>query len=189
MNVTLSGVAFRDGTPYRTTLNLEKKDDGAWHAKEFEDAAKKTAQSGDTDQTETVRKKLSNQEIAELASKYDPRHMTREQYDSFLDDLIEKGALSRFDAMRLGHHGWRILDMDPEAFAGGGAECGTAYVTGSEDYSGVPMQTLEEANGDVLRWLEHMLARLSLGLDPSTREGSRQKEEAVNVVRDIIRQM
>ena len=43
--------------------------------------------------------------------------MTQGQYDAFLDELVGKGALSRFDAMRLGHHGWRILKIDPGALS------------------------------------------------------------------------
>ena len=53
----------------------------------------------------------------------------------------------------------------------------------------IPGLSLEDAEGDLLRWLENMLARLSLGIDPSTKEGSRAKEEAVNALRDIIRRM
>ena len=53
----------------------------------------------------------------------------------------------------------------------------------------IPGLSLEDAEGDLLRWLENMLARLSLGIDPSTKEGSRAKEEAVNTLRDIIRRM
>ena len=64
---------------------------------------------------------------------------------------------------------------------------GTAYVTSAGNE--IPGLSLEDAEGDLLRWLENMLARLSLGIDPSTKEGSRAKEEAVNTLRDIIRRM
>ncbi|WP_251317155.1 hypothetical protein [Flintibacter muris] len=64
---------------------------------------------------------------------------------------------------------------------------GTAYVTSAGNE--IPGLSLEDAEGDLLRWLENMLARLSLEIDPSTKEGSRAKEEAVNTLRDIIRRM
>ena len=110
--------------------------------------------------------------------------MTQDQYDTFLDDLIEKGALSRFDAMRLGHHGWRILDINPGAFASGGIGCGTAYATSTENGGGGPRQSWEDAAGDLIRWLESMLA-----WQEQDKAGSSQKTEALNTLRDIVSRM
>ena len=137
MDITLKAVAFQGGVPVQTELNLTQRPDGSWHAKNFDDILKDTrdasksgaAQSPNRDTFEReqpCRTKLSDQEVAALAGKYDPKNMTREQYDALLDDLIDAGALSRFDAMRLGHHGWRILDVSPGAFASG--EIGRAHV-------------------------------------------------------------
>ena len=143
MNISLNAVAFRNGKPFNTTLNLTKQSDGSWHATNFDKAmqgAYNASKNGaaqsrnfDTYAPETaIRTELSDQEIAELAGKYDPRNMTQDQYNKFLDDLIEKGALSRFDAMRLGHNGWRILDINPDSFATGGIGCGTADQRGRQ---------------------------------------------------------
>ena len=115
--------------------------------------------------------------------------MTQDQYNKFLDDLIEKGALSRFDAMRLGHNGWRILDINPDAFASGGIGCGTAHATSSKDSSGGSIQSLEDADGDLVRWLESVLARQNQGPDGKPREGSSQSKEALDTLRDIIKRM
>ena len=104
--------------------------------------------------------------------------MTQGQYDAFLDDLIEAGALSRFDAMKLGHHGWRILNTDPGTFAAGGMGCGSAYVIGGENQ---PLQSLEDADGDLVRWLESILARQ--GQEDS------QDKEPLTVLLDIVRRM
>ena len=151
MDITLTAVAFRNGTPVQTKLNLTQRSDGSWHAKNFDDILKQTdsARKGGASQSPNcdtcaagtaLRTGLSDQELAALADKYDPRSMTQGQYDAFLDDLIEAGALSRFDAMKLGHHGWRILNMDPGTFAAGGMGCGSAYVIGGENQ---PLQSLD----------------------------------------------
>lgn len=189
MDITLTAVAFRNGTPVQTKLNLTQRSDGSWHAKNFDDILKQTdsahkggaSQSPNCDTYEAVtapRNGLSDQELAALAGKYDPRSMTQGQYDAFLDDLIEAGALSRFDAMKLGHHGWRILNTDPRTFAAGGMGCGSAYVIGGENQ---PLQSLEDANGDLVRWLESILARQG--------QEDGQDKEPLAVLLDIVRRM
>lgn len=193
MDITLNAVAYRGGVPVQTELNLTQRSDGTWHAKNFGDALRDTRgasrsgtpQSSNCDTCEAgtaARTKLSDQEIAKLAGKYNLRNMTQSQYDAFLDDLIETGALSRFDAMRLGHHGWRILDIDPDGFAAGGIGCGSAYAAGNGNK---PIESLEDADGDLVRWLERMLVRQDQGLN----KGSRQKKELLNILSDIVRQM
>lgn len=189
MDVTLNAVGVRGGTLYQTKLNLTQRPDGTWHATNFGDALKQAhsagkgtqARSRDTyEAEEAVRNGLSDEELAELAGKYDPSNMTQGQYDAFLDELVGKGALSRFDAMRLGHHGWRILNIDPGAFAAGGGSVGASYV-----HDDRLKQTLEDAEGDLLSWLESMLS----APDQGTGEEGRRKQEAVNALSDIVRRM
>lgn len=59
------------------------------------------------------RRELTKDEIKELATrlaeKYDPSNMTQEEYDSFLDDLVEEGILSRNQLGQLGYHGFVVL--------------------------------------------------------------------------------
>ena len=95
-----------------------------------------------------------------------------------MDDLIEAGALSRFDAMKLGHHGWRILNTDLGTFSAGGMGCGSAYVIGGENQ---PLQSLEDADGDLVRWLESILARQS--------QEDSQDKEPLTALLDIVRRM
>lgn len=194
MDITLNAIAFRNGTPFNTKLNLTQRADGTWHATNFGEIMRNTASKAGTSQSSgrdahgpeaPVRAKLSDQEIAELADKYNPRSMTRDQYDSFLDNLIEKGALSRFDAMRLGYKGWRVLDIDIGAFATGGIGCGSAYAVGSENAESGPIQSLEDMDGDLIRWLEGILAQLG----QEARADSRQREEALNALLNIAKQM
>ena len=65
----------------------------------FLDFVKNVREARDKAVEEAGTKKLSAQEIAELAGKYGPHHMTQNQYDSFLDELEQKGVLSRNDKM------------------------------------------------------------------------------------------
>ena len=189
MDITLNAVAYRGGTSVQTKLNLTQRSDGSWHAKNFDDILKQTdsARKGGASQSPNCdtyeagtapRNGLSDQELAALAGKYDPRSMTQGQYDAFLDDLIEAGALSRFDAMKLGHHGWRILNTDPGTFSAGGMGCGSAYVIGGENQ---PLQSLEDADGDLVRWLESILARQG--------QEDGQDKEPLTVLLDIVRRM
>lgn len=59
------------------------------------------------------RRELTKDELKELvtrlAEKYDPSNMTQEKYDSFLDDLVEEGILSRNQLGQLGYHGFVVL--------------------------------------------------------------------------------
>lgn len=197
MNVTLSGVKFQNGTPVRTKVELTQRSDGTWYAPSFGNALQEAydtsrsgaSQTGGTGET-GARIRLTDQELAELASKYDPSNMTQDQYDAFLDELVEKGALSRSDALRLGYKGFRLLDIDLESFAtrgvGGG---GMAYVTRAENYGDELKQSLEDVCNDLKSWLELMLARQYEGTDAITREGIRQRSEAMNALSDIVRRM
>lgn len=202
MELTLNGVRTYNGEWVKTELKFTRRDDGTWYRTDFGDQLEETGRNSavqyagwDTRKTETVvRRQLSAQEIAELSDRYDPRHMSQDQYDAFLDELVDKGALTRADTTWLGRGGLQRLDVDMDkmfdAWSEGRLYGGTAYVTSAGDSSIERLkQTLEEADGDLLRWLEHMLARMALGIDPSTKEGSREKKEAVNALREIIRRM
>ena len=198
MNISLNAVAFRNVKQLNTTLNLTKRSDGSWHATNFDKAmqgAYNASKNGaaqsrnfDTYAPETaIRTELSDQEIAELAGKYNPRDMTQDQYNTFLDDLIEKGSLSRIDAMRLGHNGWRILDINPDSFAAGGTGCGTAYATSADGSGDGPVRSLEDVDGDLMRWLESMLAQEKQAT--GSQGGNSQKAQALNTLSDILKRM
>ena len=100
--ITVNGMITYNGKPVKATWELAKRADGTWYRKGFSDVLQK---AHDTSKSNTVRPidcdtyvpelinrtELSNQEIAELASKYDVRNMTQDQYNAFLDELVEKG--------------------------------------------------------------------------------------------------
>ena len=50
---------------------------------------------------------MTSGEWKALAEKYDPRSMTRAQYDAFLDDLRELGAINAGDLQILGHSAYQ----------------------------------------------------------------------------------
>ena len=50
---------------------------------------------------------MTSREWKALAEKYDPRSMTRAQYDAFLDDLREMGAINAEDLQILGHSAYQ----------------------------------------------------------------------------------
>ncbi len=106
---------------------------------EFLELVKEQAQQNAANKTESVippnapapydpseafeRRELTEDELNELANKYDPTNMTREEYDSFLDDLVEQGILSKNELGPLGYHGFITV--------GSLAEGGTGLTGGS----------------------------------------------------------
>ena len=152
----------------------------------FGDALKSTASKSDVYESETpARTKLSDQEIAELAGRYDPHNMTRDQYDAFLDGLMEKGALSHLDAMRLGYRGCHFLEIDPEDFATGSIACGWACVTSAVDSGDSLKEMLEDTEGDLMIWLESMMAQQDQGSDAAIQE----KRDALKTLHDIVKRI
>lgn len=194
-SITVNGVITCNGKPVKTTWELAKRTDGTWYRKGFSDAlqqAHDTSQSGtvrpadyDTYEPETVtRTELSDQEIAELASKYDVRNMTQDQYSAFLDELVERGALTKADTMWLGRSGLQRVDVNLDVLFTKGMASGPIAISSTEDFNNIMKESLEDADGDLFRWLDSMLAQQNKG----TREGQ-QKKEALNVLSDIIRRM
>ena len=198
--ITVNGMITYNGKPVKATWELAKRADGTWYRKGFSDVLQK---AHDTSKSSTVRPidcdtyvpelinrtELSNQEIAELASKYDVRNMTQDQYNAFLDELVEKGALTKSDKMWLGRSGLQRVDVDLDVvfLKGMAAEPITIYSAG--DLNGKPKDSLEDADGDVIVWLESMLAQQNQGTNGGTRDSSGQRAEALNTLYDIVRRM
>lgn len=69
------------------------------------------------------RRELDEDTLEELAAKflkkYNPTHMTQEEYDSFLDDLVEEGILSKNELGVLGYHGIIVMgSISDEPYCG-----------------------------------------------------------------------
>ena len=193
-SITINGMMNRGGEWVKAAFEVTRRADGSWRTsfcdvlQEASDASKSgTVQSRNYDTYEperTTRKKLSDQEIAELADKYDLHNMTQEQYDAFLDELVERGALTRSDTSWLGRGGFQRIDVDLYTLFTEGGATGPTSIVSLENYSGAPKRSLEEAENNVIIWLESMLTRQSQEIG-----GSRQKAEALSALHDIVRRM
>ena len=180
-SITMHGVSMRGGELFHATREVTKMADGTWRTTKFNDTLMDAIDSGKNDVRDpesAARKKLTDQELAELADKYDPRNMTQDQYDAFLDELVEKGVLTRGDTTWLGHHGLVRLDIDPEDFVTGK---GGAFVINGD----TPARSLDEAEGDLIRFLQSMMAQQKQWNGPSTRE----RKEALDALYDVVRRM
>lgn len=181
-SITMHGVAMRSGELFHATREVTKMADGAWRTTKFNDTLIEASGAAGSDTYEpksTVRKKLTDRELAELADRYDPRNMTQAQYDAFLDELVEKGVLTRGDTTWLGHHGMVRLDTDFDKIAAG--QTGGACVINGD----TPARSLDEAEGDLMRFLQSMMAQQDQWTGPSSRE----RKEALDTLYDIIRRM
>ncbi len=118
---------------------------------------------------ETFRREtLTNSKLAalaaKLAEKYDPSNMTQEELDSFMDDLVEEGLLSKDELGALGYHGIVVLGSSTDMNWGGVQTRDTgdpAWKIYSARYGYA--NSLEETNGNALAYTKLM----SLLKDPS----------------------
>lgn len=89
---------------------------GIYWGKEFEEKLKSAIAQTATEQTETAknappRAKLSDEEIKAMADKYNPGSMTRDEYDLFLEELVDKGVLTHQEIKYMGYKGMVYLDL------------------------------------------------------------------------------
>lgn len=126
------------------------------------------------------RASLSDAEIAALANRYDPRGMGREEYDAFLDDLQDMGAISGYEKSQLGYKGMTALGY----FDAGGQFVGTDWHTHMISGDASDIRDLDDAGGDVLAWLSARLAWTPGGMasaaDYQTVQRERERYEAVS---------
>jgi len=89
---------------------------GIYWGKEFEQKMRSTIAQAAQRQAEAAknappRTKLTDAEIKELASKYNPSSMSRAEYDSFLEELEDKGVLTHQELQYMGYKGIVVLDL------------------------------------------------------------------------------
>ncbi len=90
--------------------------------KKFEEKLKTTLAQTSEKQTEESknsppRTKLSDEDIKALADKYDASCMSRNEYDSFLEELVDKGVLTHQEIKYMGYKGMVYLDLSDHASA------------------------------------------------------------------------
>lgn len=100
------------------------------------------------------RKALTKDDIAALAAQYNPGKMSQEEYDAFLEDLVERGVLSRQELGRLGYKGYTVVGS--AAFDSMGFGAGSVSWAAVQDLPGQNpfnlYHSLLDAGGDVLAW-------------------------------------
>ena len=89
---------------------------GIYWGKEFEEKLRSTIAQTAAEQTEAAknappRTKLTDDDVKELADKYNPGSMTRDEYDSFLEELVDKGVLTQQEIQYMGYKGMVYLDL------------------------------------------------------------------------------
>ena len=123
-------------------------------------------------ETRTV---LSDAEIAVLRNKYDVRNMSDEQYDAFLDDLADMGAISRQEKRLLGYNGNVVVAYPDE---NGEAVSRNLDIYSAWDWQGkdAPAFKRADANGDILRWVADRLK-----WNPVAMTAAQRKNEAAEI--------
>jgi len=119
--------------------------------------AQQTSTNGEKNETRPdapPRKTLTKEEIAALAAQYNPGKMTQAEYDAFLEDLVERGVLSKQELTRLGYKGYTVVGS--AAFDSMGFGAGSVSWAAVQDLPGQNpfnlYHSLLDANGDVLAW-------------------------------------
>ena len=119
---------------------------------------------------------LTDQEVWELAQKYDPRDMTQEEYETFISHLVDKNVLSAKETYDIG---LERVTLRPGSFR----QCGFSVVPNlpSQELS---VRTLKDANGNAIYWADLMLKWCNRGS-----EDGRIKAGALQKVSNILRRM
>lgn len=136
-----------------------------------------------------TRATLTEAEIAVLRNKYDPQNMSDEQYDAFLDDLADMGAISQQEKRLLGYGGIVVVgytDENGETVYSDPGFWGTVLpAEGSR-----PAFRREEADGDLLKWVSDRLSFWKpLGATEEQRKAQRKDLELFEVLSGILSRM
>ena len=99
VNTSINGFGIDGGSVFGTSKRAPEHRGGFWSALSAANAEK----SGNMlfRDERKARARLSDDEIAALAQKYNPSDMSREEYQAFLDDLESKGAITAAEYERM----------------------------------------------------------------------------------------
>lgn len=128
------------------------------------------------------RPRLTDSEIDELARKYDFRHMTQETYDAFLDDLVDKGLLTRAETGYFGYGGEiRLETVDSKIMV--------VSMAGQESRYSQYTPFLRDGvhgSGDMVAWLAEMMESTEYSASPEAFERVRQRCEMYGAIYDAV---
>lgn len=166
MNVSKPYMTYTPGSGYTGYFPGSDKPALRWGEEFLSEMRAKAAAEAAAKAANTVpvpRKELTTDDIAELASKYDPKHMSQEEYDAFLEDMVERGVLREDEIRRLGYNGTIVSSGV------------TLYCTDFSKLPGLDPRLLSysigDANGNMLNWMlirsimEPVNATTEAGLD------------------------
>lgn len=129
------------------------------------------------------RPKLSDGEIDEIAGKYDFRHMDQEKYDEFLDDLVNKGVLTRAETGYFGYGGTVRLDsLDSKVMVVSVAGQERKYSQNTPFFGDSRIQ----GNGDMLEWLSELMESTDYSAYPEAFERVQQRCEMYGAIYDVV---
>lgn len=135
-----------------------------------------------TGYAKSSRPRLTDSEIDELARKYDFRHMTQDTYDAFLDDLVDKGLLTRAETGYFGYGGDIRLETVDSKIA-------VVSVAGQESKYSQYTPFLGDGvygSGDMVAWLAEMMESTEYSASPEAFERVRQRCEMYGAIYDAV---
>lgn len=116
---------------------------------------------------------LTQEEIQQLAKKYDPQNMTQKEYDSFIRYLEEKGVLSPLESSDIGASVCYVIPGFSQS----------AQIWTSSSSLGAEINTLGDVNGNALLFAQIMTKWEVPGSNLQIKQGAYAK------VLDILGQM
>ena len=137
----------------------------------------------------TTRAKLSDTEIAVLANKYDVRNMSDEEFDAFLDDLENMGALSDYEKHQLGYRGSVTVGYVRDGKLEGSGVSGM-WAAPEVPGGSTKLFNRQDANGDIFRWINDRIQwKRSYSSDPIQRKTEEDYENLHSTLAGIVGRM
>lgn len=114
------------------------------------------------------RQNLSEDDLMNLAKKYDPNNMSREKYDQFLEDMVRMDITTESMIERIGYRGLT---------AGGGDEAQIPYIS---EVPNAPVRQQSPVDSDIEGWLKNrMLWKPGITREAAKRAGLENQYEQI----------
>lgn len=131
---------------YKLNDSTGKVESGSYNYSALMENIQKQAAVAKEKMPEIGNKELSEAEIQELAEQFDPKDMTQDEYDKFIQYLQEKGVLSRIETNDLGMSRCTIT---PGYFE-------PVYISSTLFGKDMLVGTLSDVGGNAIRYAELM---------------------------------
>lgn len=122
------------------------------------------------------RAQLTDEDLADLSERFDPHNMTQDQYDEFLETLVDKKVLTRQEMQYAGYKGMvPALSFDRLTDCTG---MSMEQIRGMK--SGLSLFGIGGMDGDVLSWVNVMDLRTS---------GGKENNNMYHAMRNVLNSM